>query len=136
MSRPCQNCGANDWSIGRAFNIRGDEIFPFVCNHCGDVSQQYASRAVALQHEGRHGPLPAVETKTGRKEREGRLRLGQRQADKPCEVCGSTGQTELHHWAPFHLFGDEADKWPTSLLCRPCHVRWHQTVTPNMGAGQ
>jgi hypothetical protein len=39
----------------------------------------------------------------------------------------------LHHWAPRHLFGDECDGWPLAFLCRPCHVEWHQRVTPDMG---
>jgi hypothetical protein len=51
-----------------------------------------------------------------------------------CEKCGESGGVELHHWAPRHLFGwEEADEWPTSLLCPPCHRRWHSLVTPNMG---
>lgn len=50
----------------------------------------------------------------------------------PCEVCGSTDGTEWHHWAPRHLFGDEAESWPMGALCRMCHRRWHAVVTPNM----
>lgn len=46
----------------------------------------------------------------------------------PCERCKATG-TELHHWAPRHLFED-ADLWPQSYLCSDCHKRWH-TVIPN-----
>ncbi|WP_425518228.1 HNH endonuclease [Nitratireductor kimnyeongensis] len=49
----------------------------------------------------------------------------------PCERCGSTEGTEVHHWAPWHLF-DDADEWPTSNLCKSCHTRWHRIVTPNM----
>jgi hypothetical protein len=49
-----------------------------------------------------------------------------------CAVCGEPG-TELHHWAPRHLFSDEADQWPTSYLCRKHHNTWHDLVTPNMG---
>lgn len=48
-----------------------------------------------------------------------------------CEVCGKPG-TEVHHFAPRHLFGDECEKWPQSNLCKSCHDRWHATVTPNM----
>lgn len=47
-----------------------------------------------------------------------------------CERCGSMG-AETHHWAPRHLF-DDAHDWPTSRLCRRCHVEWHAKVTPNM----
>jgi hypothetical protein len=49
----------------------------------------------------------------------------------PCARCGSQDGVELHHWAPRHLFED-ADKWPVSELCRPCHQRWHALVTPYM----
>lgn len=45
----------------------------------------------------------------------------------PCEVCGSFG-TERHHWAPKEFFGWEAEFWPTSYICRPCHARWHTTM--------
>ena len=48
-----------------------------------------------------------------------------------CERCGSVG-AETHHWAPYHLF-DDAHQWPTSNLCRRCHMLWHETVTPSMG---
>lgn len=52
-----------------------------------------------------------------------------------CRKCGHLG-AELHHWAPYHLFGDEADQWPTDYLCRPCHRRWHDLVTPKMSAAR
>lgn len=48
-----------------------------------------------------------------------------------CAVCGSSF-TEYHHWAPKHIFGDEAEKWPGSELCKNCHNDWHMKVTPNM----
>lgn len=51
----------------------------------------------------------------------------------PCERCGSLDGSELHHWAPRHLFED-ADEWPTSHLCRRCHMKWRRIVTPGMAA--
>ena len=48
-----------------------------------------------------------------------------------CVVCGKIG-AENHHWAPRYLFGDECDSWPQSDLCRGCHQRWHDLVTPGM----
>ena len=48
-----------------------------------------------------------------------------------CYVCGSPG-VEYHHWGPKHLFGDDADKWPTAYLCYDCHQKWHNIVTPGM----
>ena len=52
---------------------------------------------------------------------------------RQCCVCGADG-AEVHHWAPFHIFGDEADKWPVALLCVKCHLRWHKLVTPEMSS--
>lgn len=49
-----------------------------------------------------------------------------------CVVCGSVDHIENHHWAPSHLFGEYKDKWPTSKLCRSCHIHWHNIVTPDM----
>ena len=48
-----------------------------------------------------------------------------------CAVCGSPF-TELNHWAPRHLFGDEAERLPKDYLCKKHHDIWHATVTPNM----
>lgn len=48
-----------------------------------------------------------------------------------CAVCGSF-ETELHHWAPHHLFGDQAEDYPKSYLCQHHHLLWHQLVTPDM----
>jgi hypothetical protein len=48
-----------------------------------------------------------------------------------CCICGAIG-AENHHWAPRHLFHDECEKWPQSPLCVPCHLRWHNVVTPRM----
>ena len=49
-----------------------------------------------------------------------------RTIENPCERCGEV-ETELHHWAPLHLFADAAD-WPQSYLCIPCHLRWHARI--------
>jgi hypothetical protein len=49
--------------------------------------------------------------------------------------CASLTHCEYHHMAPQSpaYFGpDEADRWPTAWLCRPCHERWHTIVTPGL----
>lgn len=51
----------------------------------------------------------------------------------PCERCGNTDGSEVHHWAPWHLFEDAAE-WPTSHLCKSCHAKWHAKVTPDMSS--
>jgi hypothetical protein len=53
----------------------------------------------------------------------------------PCERCGSINGSEVHHWAPSHLF-DDSDRWPTSHLCLRCHRLWHAMVTPHMSSSR
>lgn len=49
----------------------------------------------------------------------------------PCAHCGAIG-TELHHWAPQHLFTD-AHLWPTAYLCEKCHKLWHSIIVNHRG---
>lgn len=51
----------------------------------------------------------------------------------PCVVdgCDKT-ESEWHHFAPYHLFGVDADKWPAGYLCKQHHQQWHRLVTPSM----
>ena len=49
-----------------------------------------------------------------------------------CPRCHRIDYLEQHHWAPYHLFGQDADNWPTGWLCKSCHTEWHRIVTPNM----
>jgi hypothetical protein len=53
--------------------------------------------------------------------------VDRRTQNPPCVVCGRWG-TELHHWAPRHIFGDQADHWPTAWLCKECHAYWHRCL--------
>jgi hypothetical protein len=48
-------------------------------------------------------------------------------ASDPCARCGSTAGAQLHHWAPRAIF-DDADLWPMSYLCPPCHRIWHTAM--------
>lgn len=44
----------------------------------------------------------------------------------PCCVKGCTNQgSELHHFAPRHLF-DDANSWPMGFLCAKHHREWHE----------
>ena len=127
----CPVCEADDVAIGEARNVRDQAIFPWYCKVCNEVLTQYASKAKAEAYRKQFGQLRRVLTRT-----EHRIERGEPvSTDRfvACEVCGSVGDTELHHWAPYHLFGIDADKWPTAHLCRSCHVQWHKAVTPKMG---
>lgn len=46
---------------------------------------------------------------------------------EPCERCGATTGTQLHHWAPVAIFEDAWD-WPMSWLCPKCHQLWHKAM--------
>lgn len=48
-----------------------------------------------------------------------------------CACCGQRN-TDVHHWAPRALFGDECEKWPKDNLCPDCHKQWHRIVTPQL----
>lgn len=133
-AKQCPSCRSDAMAVGVTRNRAGTTIYPFFCLHCGEVTQQYAGKKVAAEYAAKHGVLTEVLTKTAVKVLNGEeLAEIERRVMPPCEVCGSVEKIEQHHWAPFHLFGAECEKWPTSFLCQPCHVRWHQTVTPNMG---
>lgn len=110
----CPRCGAmNCWEIGIMTTNSGSTVYPYYCRECGHKTTCYARKTDVA----------------------GRLlnELQPTHNRKPeCCVCGAIG-AELHHWAPRHLWGKEADKWPTAYLCIECHRLWHQVVTPNMG---
>lgn len=111
-THPCKHCGGLGWRVGAYIDAGGNPKYPFVCVGCGRRTQEFAKRK-------------AVE-----KSRIELRQLHPMQLPFVCEVCGAEG-AEHHHWAPFHLFGDEADRWPQSHLCPKCHKRWHDIVTPN-----
>lgn len=48
------------------------------------------------------------------------------QFSEPCAVRGCNRRdTELHHFAPRHLFNN-ADDWTTAYLCSVHHREWHE----------
>jgi DNA-directed RNA polymerase subunit RPC12/RpoP len=50
-----------------------------------------------------------------------------RTEEHPCEVCGST-ETELHHYAPRHIFGIISERYARGYLCKTCHDNWHKEM--------
>lgn len=49
-----------------------------------------------------------------------------------CEWCAEWRSCEAHHAAPQKLFGEDAHEFPLLYLCRSCHERWHQVLTPGL----
>lgn len=106
------SCGCIDFSVFRHIIANGRTHLVAVCKAC---------------RQRRTGPIPGGDWHSS----DFPILVDDSRAAPPCERCGSQDGTERHHWAPHHLFSD-ADDWPTSYLCRQCHTRWHQVVTPNM----
>lgn len=113
LESPCQRCGMKHWMILKYINRGGHETYPIRCGNCGNNTATCIPKTLAYE-KGFNDQDPVYATNI-----------------EVCEVCGSVG-AEFHHWAPYHLFGQEANRWPTSYLCVECHNRWHKTVTPNM----
>lgn len=132
LAKFCPKCEGKRIGIGKGQNRKADDIFPYYCMTCDYVFSVYSSKSKAERYAQRSGGLENILTLTQRWIAEGKIDLSKDNCMKPCTVCGVTGSTELHHWAPKHLFGDEAYKWPTANLCRECHLKWHKIVTPNM----
>jgi len=59
-----------------------------------------------------------------------------KQPTKPCHVCKTVAQVEVHHLAPYGRFGADADKWPTVEVCRACHELWHQKMGDPIARGR
>jgi hypothetical protein len=132
LAKSCPICEGKKIGIGKAENRKADNIYPYYCLNCRHIFSVYASKIKAERHALRCGELEILLTVTQRWISEGKIDLAEDNCMQPCVVCGTSGSTELHHWAPKHLFGLEAYKWPTANLCRACHLRWHKTVTPKM----
>lgn len=105
-------CGTSEWAFLRFIKADGDAVAVYACVTCGAGGT--GSHAVRKSYIDPTG-LPIVND--NRKDR--------------CEVCGALG-VQVHHWAPRHLFGNQADVWPTSKLCVDHHAYWHSKVTPGM----
>jgi hypothetical protein len=130
--RDCPQCKGK-MKIGLAVNAQGRTIHPWHCEFCNKAwGSLCASLNDAIEWSKQNGPLKRVLTSTEKSIREGYISISDYTHMTPCEVCSTTGTTEVHHWAPRHLFGAEADKWPMGHLCRKCHQKWHAIVTPNM----
>jgi hypothetical protein len=125
----------------------GSKYFQFWC-HCPiDVVElivivarngrkQYRPRCFSCGHYPRrlilnipHRLLTPAERETA-----SILRVNNPKPRQQCVRCGTWAEVEVHHWAPRAKFVD-CEEWPTSALCRECHIRWHQVMeTPHARA--
>ncbi len=110
----CQRCGTN--AHVKRFKRRDSDGWKVIdyCCVCGRVADTKRSF------------IPLVTVKDFRE-------LEEFPSDPPvnqhaCAVCGSTEKVELHHWAPFKVFGDSFSIWPASYLCHNCHLLWHHSM--------
>jgi DNA-directed RNA polymerase subunit M/transcription elongation factor TFIIS len=120
----CKTCGSDQLKIGITNIASGATVYPIYCDACGEVFAKYVKKIIAQEYAKENGPLKYVKTKTAEY-------IEKKQIQIKCEVCDAN-EGELHHWAPQYLFGDEANRWPVAYLCRTCHRKWHDLVTPNM----
>lgn len=112
----CIVCGSNN--IERVRNIASNgasQVFE-LCLVCGKNAR---GKAIYLKRE-----------ETGKPEQY-RVINDYRENAPACERCGSKIGSEYHHWAPQHIFAD-ANNWPGSYLCVPCHMLWHKTMIMHM----
>lgn len=109
----CPKCGWTNWGLVKCKNRGGIWQYFFMCD-CGYRKKDYilhkTIKKLGIDPKEVQPPFPR----------------------NRCEVCGADG-AHNHHWAPVAIFGDiEAEKWPRSFLCQPCHTKWHQLVTPDI----
>lgn len=126
MKKPgkCLRCDATtDWLLHRKLFNNASENFVWICSMCrvenpGRSHEHWIPKAKVL----------SVLTP----EQADELPVLMSAFRDRCRVCFERG-AELHHWAPRAIFGkEESELWPQDYLCRACHTRWHQLVTPGL----
>src|SRR5690242_11858531 len=111
---PCPKCGwTSAWMVAKCVNRGGATHYPIICS-CGYRSRLSVAKKTVEALNLNPSEIDPVEPRP------------------QCAVCKADGAQE-HHWAPWFLFGQEADQWPRSYLCQVCHDRWHSVVTPRRG---
>ncbi|HET8707729.1 MAG TPA: hypothetical protein VFM46_15610 [Pseudomonadales bacterium] len=114
----CSYCG-KPASLGRVVMASGKTHVASWCIACGRYANPRQPYVSARAINAPIDELPIVVNN---------LAYAEPCAVKGCENIG----TELHHFAPRHLFFERADYWPTAYLCDAHHREWHDKVTPTM----
>jgi hypothetical protein len=104
--------------------MNGAEQFMWFCTRCGHVADSrrpFVKKSLVLDWVA-NGKIPSLQ----------HIQIVNDYRNLAhCEVCGAAG-AELHHWMPqaFSKVVDDISKWPVGYLCKSCHDRWHEAVTP------
>jgi hypothetical protein len=112
LQQPCE-CGEIDWRVGEYTNKGGHKTYPYYCGYCGHKSSVIEKKGIVIRKIIATGKHPAVLKSSN---------------DMPtCFVCGAQG-AELHHFAPWHIWGEECENWPKEYLCVSHHREWHDRI--------
>lgn len=115
----CKHCQSKNVKVGFGFRKNGSKVFPMYCDDCGQATGKLIKKEEANSVNYELKEIVFTSSNTGYLTK------------VKCYVCGHSN-VELHHFAPYHLFGRDADKWPVAYLCKEHHKQWHDIVTPNM----
>lgn len=110
----CVSCKGGN--IKRVKNRTGSGAYQ-VIDMCMDCLTNSRGSAIYVSHKQAGLPLEEIP-----------LWVDYTKQNPPCYVCGSQEGTELHHFAPRHIFPDEAELWPKEYLCAVHHRQWHETI--------
>lgn len=124
----CVHCTTTDAvRLRRKVLSNGANVFLWYCVRCNKHADSQRPFVSTKQVDAwiREGKLKSVDNIPFA---EHRVRDEERDS---CVVCGDPNG-EYHHWMP-KFFADivgDFEYWPQSPLCRSCHERWHNIVTP------
>ena len=118
LSNLCPHCGGTP-ILWRQINGNGAQVIVARCSQCDRIPNMKQPFLPKAEHPNWQ-EYPIYQDNT--------------QQAEPCSVrgCRNVG-TELHHFAPAHLF-DNADDWATGYLCMEHHREWHAKTKTGMFA--
>lgn len=113
LQKSCRFCGETNWRVGEYTNRGGHKTYPYYCGCCGYRTMVLEKKALVVSRMMSTGKRPATLMPPD---------------DMPiCFVCGKSG-AELHHFAPWHIWGEECEDWPKEYLCVYHHRGWHERI--------
>lgn len=117
----CEEC--QGYTIRRVKNRIASGAYQ-VFDLCLDCGKNARGSALYIPHQRAGIPLDKIP-----------LFMDYTSNSPPCYVCGRTDGTELHHFAPQHIFPD-AHKWPQEYLCKKHHDEWHVMMAAHIQSGE